>query len=84
MTTEAMKVTKDSNGLEFIEIQNNFAIAKIALQGGHVVWWRPKSSAQDVLWLSSNSRYEKGRSIRGGGANLLALVWTTPNRWHLL
>ena len=66
MTTEVIKVTKDSSGLEFIEIQNNFAIAKIALQGGHVVWWRPKSSAQDVLWLSSNSRYEKGRSIRGG------------------
>ena len=66
MTNEIMKVTKDESGLEYIEIDNDLAEVKIALQGGHVVWWRPKSTAHDVLWLSSNARYEKGRSIRGG------------------
>ena len=66
MTNEIMKVTQDESGLEYIEIDNNLAEAKIALQGGHVVWWRPKSTAHDVLWLSTNARYEKGRSIRGG------------------
>ena len=60
------KINKDVNGLEFLEISNKLAEAKIGLQGGHVAWWRPKSAAQDVLWLSSNARYEKGRSIRGG------------------
>ena len=60
------KINKDVNGLEFLEISNKLAEAKIGLQGGHVAWWRPKSATQDVLWLSSNARYEKGRSIRGG------------------
>jgi glucose-6-phosphate 1-epimerase len=66
MIDQIVNITKDDSGLEYLEVQNNYAVAKIALQGGHVVWWRPKSSAQDVLWLSSNARYEKGRSIRGG------------------
>jgi len=60
------KINHDVNGLEFIEISNPLAEAKIGLQGAHVAWWRPKSSSEDVLWLSSNARYEKGRSIRGG------------------
>ena len=66
MIDQIVNITKDDSGLEYLEVQNTHAVAKIALQGGHVVWWRPKSSAQDVLWLSSNARYEKGRSIRGG------------------
>ncbi|MGZ8257825.1 MAG: D-hexose-6-phosphate mutarotase [Methylotenera sp.] len=56
----------DANGLEYIEINNSLATAKIALQGGHIMSWQPKSQAQPVLWLSSNARYMKGRSIRGG------------------
>ena len=66
MIDQIVNITKDDSGLEYLEVQNTHAVAKIALQGGHVVWLRPKSSAQDVLWLSSNARYEKGRSIRGG------------------
>ena len=63
---KSIKVVEGKNGLKFIEIDNSQAVARIALQGGHVDWWRPKSAKQDVLWLSSNARYEKGRSIRGG------------------
>ena len=61
-----IKVVDGENGLQFIEIDNSLAVARIALQGAHVDWWRPKSSKQDVLWLSSNALYQKGRSIRGG------------------
>ena len=61
-----IKVVDGENGLQFIEIDNSLAVARIALQGAHVDWWRPKSSKQDVLWLSSNARYQKARSIRGG------------------
>ena len=61
-----VKVAKEANGLEFLLINNLHAEAKISLQGGHVTWWRPKATKQDVLWLSTNARYEKGRSIRGG------------------
>ena len=61
-----IKISKNKVGLEFIEINNDKADARIALQGAHVDWWKPKSIKDDVLWLSSNARYEEGRSIRGG------------------
>ena len=63
---KSIKIIDDGDGLQFIEIDNSLAVARVALQGGHVDWWRPKSAKQDVLWRSSNARYEKGRSIRGG------------------
>ena len=56
----------DANGLEYIEIDNRYATAKLALQGAHVIQWQPKFTAEPVLWLSSNARYTQGRSIRGG------------------
>lgn len=61
-----VRFVKDVNGLDFIEIDNRHATAKLALQGAHVMHWQPKSTAEPVLWLSSNARYTQGRSIRGG------------------
>jgi glucose-6-phosphate 1-epimerase len=61
-----LKFTTDDKGLEFIEIDNHLATAKIALQGAHIKQWKPKSEKHPVLWLSSNARHEKGRSVRGG------------------
>ncbi|MDG1095921.1 MAG: D-hexose-6-phosphate mutarotase, partial [Methylophilaceae bacterium] len=63
-TSQNIKIFNNKDGLEFIEIDNDLANAKIALQGAHVDWWKPKFIKDDVLWLSSNARYEKGRSIR--------------------
>lgn len=57
---------QDENGLQYLEINNPLATGKIALQGAHVMAWQPKFLANPVLWLSSNARYVKGRSIRGG------------------
>jgi glucose-6-phosphate 1-epimerase len=61
-----LKLTQDENGLEYIEIDNQLATAKIALQGAHIISWQPKTEKHPVLWVSSNARYVKGRSIRGG------------------
>ena len=61
-----IKASKNEDGLEFLEIKNTKAEARIAIQGAHVDWWKPYSAKDDVLWLSSNARYEEGRSIRGG------------------
>lgn len=61
-----LTITQDENGLEYIEIDNDLATAKIALQGGHIISWQPKEQDHPVLWLSSNARLQKGRSIRGG------------------
>ena len=63
---EDLRFVKDENGLEYIEVDNRHATAKLALQGAHMMHWQPKSTAQPVLWLSSNARYTPGRSIRGG------------------
>lgn len=58
--------TQDESGLQYLEIDNPLATGKIALQGAHLMGWQPKFLANPVLWLSSNARYVKGRSIRGG------------------
>lgn len=57
---------QDANGLKFLEIDNDFSTAKIAMQGAHVMSWQPKHEAEPVLWLSDHARYIHGRSIRGG------------------
>ena len=62
----AYQLIEDKNGLSYIEVDNALATATIALQGAHVKHWQPKSQQHPVLWLSSNARHEKGRSIRGG------------------
>lgn len=61
-----IRFIRDESGLDYIEIDNSLATAKIALQGAHVMAWQPKSQQHPVLWLSSNARYVEGRSIRGG------------------
>lgn len=58
--------TMDESGLQYLEIDNPLASAKIALQGAHVIAWQPRFLREPVLWLSSNARFVKGRSIRGG------------------
>lgn len=66
-----VRFIKDEKGLDYIEIENRHATAKLALQGGHVMHWQPRHTAEPVLWLSKESRYETGRSIRGG----IPLCW---------
>ncbi len=61
-----LKFSEDATGLKFLEVDNTFATAKIALQGAHVMTWQPKTAKQPVLWLSEHARYVQGRSIRGG------------------
>lgn len=71
-TTKRLKLhanviqTQDENGLQYLEIDNPLATGRIALQGAHIVAWKPKFLEHPVLWLSSNARFTKGRSIRGG------------------
>ena len=42
------------------------AEADVYFQGAQVTGWRPASSSDPVLWLSSQSRFEPGQAIRGG------------------
>ena len=68
---DQVRFTKDEAGLDYIEIENRHATAKLALQGAHLMHWHPKHTAQPVLWMSEQSRFEPGRSIRGG----IPLCW---------
>ncbi len=52
-------------GLPQIHINNQHAMATIALQGAHVMTYQPRDQ-QPVLWLSEHGKFAPGKSIRGG------------------
>ncbi|MBT5935847.1 D-hexose-6-phosphate mutarotase [Sulfurimonas sp.] len=56
---------KRENGFEYLELQNSVAHAKIALQGAHIFEYK-REKEEDLLWLSTESFFEKGKAIRGG------------------
>ncbi len=61
---------KAANGFEYIEIENNSATAKVALQGGHLFHYQQQGK-KPLLWLSPKSHFEIGKAIRGG----IPLCW---------
>ncbi len=60
-----IELKKLANGFEYIEITNQLAYAKIALQGGHIFHFA-RHNEEPVLWLSDTSDFEIGKAIRGG------------------
>lgn len=53
------------NGFKYIEIKNDSAKAKIALQGAHIFHYA-RNGEETLLWLSKTSDFEIGKAIRGG------------------
>jgi len=53
------------NGFRYIEIENKYAEAKIALQGAHLFHYKEKDQSS-LLWLSKAAYFEEGKAIRGG------------------
>ena len=62
--------------LQFIEVENSVASAKIALQGAHIFHFSLKGKG-DVLYLSETSSFKKGKAIRGGVP--ICWPWFGPN-----
>jgi len=60
-----ISLKKLPNGFEYIDIKNNSAEAKIALNGAHVFHYK-RVGEEPVLWLSEKTEFEEGTSIRGG------------------
>ena len=56
--------TKET-GFKYIEIENNSASAKIAVQGEHLFHYQHKNE-EPILWLRETSYLEHGEHIRGG------------------
>src|ERR1700722_20393577 len=59
------KVTEGNGGLAKVSITAPDVVGEMYLHGAHVTSWRP-AGGQEVLFLSSQSRWEHGRAIRGG------------------
>lgn len=53
------------NGFAYIEVKNDAAEAKIALQGAHIFHYK-RVHEEPLLWLSEASDFESGKAIRGG------------------
>lgn len=52
-------------GFIALEVKTPFSTATIALQGAHVMTWRP-AKQKPVIWLSKAAKFVPGKSIRGG------------------
>jgi glucose-6-phosphate 1-epimerase len=61
---------QNTNGFEYVEIQNKSATAKVALQGGHLFHYQQRGK-KPLLWLSEKSLFKTGKAIRGG----IPLCW---------
>jgi D-hexose-6-phosphate mutarotase len=47
------------------EIANQYAEARIALQGGHILTYQARGEAP-LLWVSQDAKFAAGKSVRGG------------------
>ena len=53
-------------GLTMIEIDNGHANALISVYAGQVLTFKPKDSANDLLFLGEKAYFETGKAIKGG------------------
>jgi glucose-6-phosphate 1-epimerase len=51
--------------LDVIVVDHPVVKASVALQGAHLLSWKPKGE-EDVLWLSGNTPFKHGVALRGG------------------
>jgi glucose-6-phosphate 1-epimerase len=58
-------VVEGNGGLRKVTITSPEAVGEMYLHGAHVTSWKPVGK-EEVLFLSSQSRWEHGRAIRGG------------------
>jgi len=59
------KVMVGNGGLSKVRITSPEVVGEIYLHGAHVTSWKP-AGREEVLFLSSQSRWEQGHAIRGG------------------
>jgi glucose-6-phosphate 1-epimerase len=59
------RVVAGNGGLAKVTVATRDAAGEMYLHGAHVTSWQPRS-AEEVLFVSSESRWEDGRAIRGG------------------
>jgi glucose-6-phosphate 1-epimerase len=63
--SRTLEFNEGSGGFPTAIITNKFAKAAVSIYGAHVLNYQPKGQ-EEVLWMSSQSIFEKGSPIRGG------------------
>ena len=59
------RVGEGNGGLPRVQITGSFGEGEMYLHGAHVTSWKP-AGRDEVLFVSSKSRWEEGQAIRGG------------------
>ncbi len=59
------RVGEGNSGLPRVQITGSFGEGEMYLHGAHVTSWKP-ADRDEVLFVSSKSRWEEGQAIRGG------------------
>jgi glucose-6-phosphate 1-epimerase len=59
------RIVEGNGGLPKLRITSAEAVGEMYLHGAHVTSWKP-AGGEEVLFLSSQSRWEHGHAIRGG------------------
>jgi glucose-6-phosphate 1-epimerase len=62
---DVARVCEGHGGLARVEITSPLACGEMYVHGAHVTSWQPAGS-DEVLFLSTKSRWEEGQAIRGG------------------
>ena len=62
---ESVRVCEGDGGLARVNVTSPLVHGEMYLHGANVTSWRPAGS-EEVLFLSSRSRWEDGQAIRGG------------------
>ena len=75
----AAQVVEGNGGLPKVSINSPEATGEIYLHGAHVTSWKP-AGEEEVFFLSSQSRWEDGRAIRGGVP--ICFPWFGENAEH--
>jgi D-hexose-6-phosphate mutarotase len=61
-----LKFIQEANGLIVAEIENPLASARLALQGAHLLQWRPRSTSLPVVWYSPKAELLPGKPPHSG------------------
>jgi glucose-6-phosphate 1-epimerase len=59
------RVSEGNGGLARVQITGTFGVGEMYLHGAHVTSWKPAGN-DEVVFVSSKSRWEEGQAIRGG------------------
>src|SRR6266478_1611848 len=73
------QVVEGNGGLPKVRITTPDVIGEIYLHGAHITSWKPHGE-EEVLFLSSQSRWEDGHAIRGGIPICFPWFWRQGRR----